>query len=318
MPEPWQFGPGVPTGEVELEPKYIGEGKGPLRDIPPERSQDPMSMYTDAYDQRTEEVVSRLQDADRRDRFLEMGAGVFDAGIGNYTGAMGNVFKTQADYNRRPAAYEEYRSQRDTGKVDELYKLMQARKAAMGEPPTKFEAAMAMAETPEKRAQVLGLGPNWKYVPFGDGIGGFWQDSGTTMVKDWEGRDYDISTPGGMAAFKEQEAIAQARSPQAQKAAGEYLSQQQKYEAFTKLFGDNQQIAALLGESPPVDQERIMRKALETVYMQMEGIDQNSLRQIPTDRLISTLHQWAGDDPQKQALIAEILNSSLAGGMSER
>ena len=275
-PESWQF-PMPSTGSIDLNAVQRAQdvadieaatannwGRGPSGGPPP----GPMEQYLNSYDERTNAIVEKMQQADQANKLLEMGAGVFDAGIGNYTGAMGNVFKTQANYNTKPGAYEAFRGERDSGKLDDLYKIAQARKATQGNQPqlsAKDQLAMQFMDSPEEFRAYLGVGPQFKQKQFADGTGAFFMDdaTGEFYIPTRPDEVFNMNTPDGRKAYAEAEAVAISMQPDRLKAAEKSETARGAWDTLVKYMGE--EAASLLG-SKPADQERIMQLALANVY----------------------------------------------------
>jgi hypothetical protein len=275
-PEAWEF-PMPSTVEIDLNAVQRAQdvadieaatannwGRGPSGGPPP----GPMEQYLNSYDERTNAIVDKMQQADQANKLLEMGAGVFDAGIGNYTGAMGNVFKTQANYNTKPGAYEAFRGERDSGKLDDLYKIAQARKATQGNQPqlsAKDQLAMQFMDSPEEFRAYLGVGPQFKQKQFADGTGAFFMDdaTGEFYIPTRPDEVFNMNTPEGRKAYADAEAVAISMQPERLRAAEKHVSAQGAWDTLVQYMGED--AAALLG-SKPADQQRIMQMALANVY----------------------------------------------------
>ena len=321
-PEAWEFGPGVPTGDAvelgaaeraarvaEMEAASANnwgrDARGP---------QDPMGALLGAYDERTDSMIGLSQEADRSNKWLEMAAGVLGTEPGDYTGAMANVFGVQADYNRRPAGYEGMRAERDSGKIDDLYKIMQTRKAAMGPQgaPMSEKDQWATAGMSPQEIQDWAQGyPGYKYKPFGDGIGGWLEDEQGNMRFHGDEGEYNINTPEGQARLLKADTIAQSRTAASKKQAGADIQQDRKYEVWSGIVGDDPTILGILDIYPSASHEAVMRRAYENVVAELaagEGVDVSGMS---TDELGQKIEQWLQMNPDARPQILESMRRGL-------
>ena len=228
----------------------------------------PMEQYLTSYDQRTNDIVSKMEEADRSNMLLQMGSAILGAGIGNYTGAMGGAMDTMAQYNQRPAEFESFRAQRDTGKLDDLYKMAQARKSAQGpQLPAKLQMQLAMAESQEDIDRIMGMAPEgFKYQSWGGGsMGGYRYDaeSGEAWLPGMD-EPININTPEGNALWTQEMRKAGATSPARMKAAATRLSDQEEYDRMVGYYGEAG--ATLFGATEPADRDAVYAASVAAVY----------------------------------------------------
>ena len=228
----------------------------------------PMEQYLSAYDTRTNDIVSQMEASDKRNRLLQMASGVLNSDVGDYTGAMGSVFDVQAQYNQRPAEMEAFRAQRDTGKLDDLYKMAQARKSAQGpQLPAKLQMQLAMAESQEDIDRIMGMAPEgFKYQPWGGGsMGGYRYDaeSGEAWLPSMD-EPININTPEGNALWTHEMIKAGATSPARMKAAATRLSEQEEWDRMVGYYGEAG--ATLFGATEPADRDSVYRASVAAVY----------------------------------------------------
>jgi len=228
----------------------------------------PMEQYLTSYDQRTDDIVSKMEEADRSNMLLQMGSAILGAGIGNYTGAMGGAMDTMAQYNQRPAEFESFRAQRDTGRLDDLYKMAQARRSAQGpQLPAKMQMQLALAESEEDVRRIFDMaGPEFKYEGWGGGApGGIRYDSESGMA--WmPGMDEEvnINTPEGNALWTEEMRKAGAQTSGRMKEARKQLSDEAEWNRMVSRLGEDG--ALLLGATPPEDREKVFAASLAAIY----------------------------------------------------
>ena len=321
-PELWEFGPGVPTGEtIELG---AAEREQRMREIEAASAdnwgkdapgyQDPMSILLSAYDQRTDDMISKSQEADKRNKWLEMAAGVLGSAPGDYTGAMANAFGVQADYNRRDAGYEGMRAERDSGKIDDLYKIMQTRKAAMGPqgaPMSEKDQWATAGMSPEEIQRWAQDYPGFKPRQFGDGIGNYLMDEQGNVTFDGDPTVYNLNTPEGQAKYAEADRVAQSRTAANKKQAGADIQADRKYRVWSNIVGDDPVILGILDIYPSANHEAVMRRAYENVVAELAAGEDVDISGMTTEDLGAKIEQWIKMNPGSRDQILESMRRGL-------